>query len=340
MTSISLLVTTLDKSGPGKGISLLVEGLKDKGYPIRIVEIKSDRNSSLFLYLSDIRRTYQLLKGGYAAGDILHTSGIIPDLLGLLISFRVKSVKWVTTIRSEIDKDLQKEYGLLIGYLISILWMLILKRCRYLCIHSEHMKRYYKRKGFRDTNLFVCPNGVKIRPRKNAKNVSNKRWLYVGRLIERKRVHIILRALAKNELFTLTILGDGPLRNELMSLSKELGISERVNFVGWVEDVDQYYKTHDVFVLPSSSEGLSRALLEAAACGLLLCTSDIPANKVIVEHVKTGLIFNDEHDLSDCFEIAKNVDLVDSMRLEGYRLIIKKFSLEKMLSSYVGVYQA
>ena len=58
-------------------------------------------------------------------------------------------------------------------------------------------------------------------------------------------------------------MGEGPEEQKLMSLTRDLGISERVKFLGWVEEPIHYIKVSDAFVMPSRHEPLGNALLEA-----------------------------------------------------------------------------
>lgn len=91
--------------------------------------------------------------------------------------------------------------------------------------------------------------------------------LFIGRLTEQKDVQTLLHAFsqsakeAKDD--TLTIIGEGELFNELQTLTQELGIESRVFWIGKVNDVNPYYLSHDVLVLPSKYEGFGLVLLEA-----------------------------------------------------------------------------
>jgi colanic acid/amylovoran biosynthesis glycosyltransferase len=104
--------------------------------------------------------------------------------------------------------------------------------------------------------------------------------LQVGRLIEKKGFQTSLRAFAellkRFPLATLTIAGEGPLRSELQDLARELGVADRVRFVGFLSQPrlrDLFYQSH-IFLHPSemgadgNQEGVPNAMLEAMASGL------------------------------------------------------------------------
>lgn len=96
--------------------------------------------------------------------------------------------------------------------------------------------------------------------------------LYMGRLAEQKNLGLLLEALAQAlpdcpDLFLL-LVGDGPERAKLERQSAALGIDDRVAFYGSQQEVLAYLEAADLFVLPSASEGISNALLEAMSAGL------------------------------------------------------------------------
>lgn len=103
--------------------------------------------------------------------------------------------------------------------------------------------------------------------------------LYVGRLVEFKRVDLLIEAFAKVVPYSsarLAIVGDGLQRSLLESLVQRLGLADRVLFRGFVEPdmVARWYAAADVLVLPSVGETWSVAVLESLASGLPVVTTD------------------------------------------------------------------
>jgi glycosyltransferase involved in cell wall biosynthesis len=105
---------------------------------------------------------------------------------------------------------------------------------------------------------------------------------YAGRLVSEKGVDVLLRACASlsGGLWRLDILGEGPERARLDALARELGISDRVRFLGQVPSTRaaDYYRNMDVLVLPSLTrpnwvEQFGRVLIEAMACGVAVVGS-------------------------------------------------------------------
>ncbi|MBJ6984071.1 glycosyltransferase [Luteimonas sp. MC1750] len=116
----------------------------------------------------------------------------------------------------------------------------------------------------------------------------------VGRLVALKNHRLLLGQVP--ELATtfprlhVVLLGDGPERAALERQAQALGIAERVLFAGTRRDVPKLLPGVDVFALPSLTEGLSIALLEACAAGLPVVASDVGGNPEIVRHGRTGLL--------------------------------------------------
>jgi len=139
--------------------------------------------------------------------------------------------------------------------------------------------------GLKDLALQTAPNqeiGIIYNGIDTSEFTSKKDYTYtpplkligVGRLIPRKGFDYAIRALQGMDNVTLTLLGDGPEKENLRQLAEELNVT--IHFEGNVahEQIAKYYRSHDVFILPSFNEGMSNTVLEAMACGLPIITSN------------------------------------------------------------------
>jgi glycosyltransferase involved in cell wall biosynthesis len=119
--------------------------------------------------------------------------------------------------------------------------------------------------------------------------------LCVGRLHEgQKRISDVIRALARlPEPWRVRIAGNGPDRAALERLGRELGVSDRVEYLGFVSDsatLRDLYRDAGVVALPSAYEGLPMVLLEAMSCATPVVGTNIPAIREVVDHGHTGLL--------------------------------------------------
>ena len=87
------------------------------------------------------------------------------------------------------------------------------------------------------------------------------------------------------------LVGDGPLRTALEALVGELGLRDRVVFMGDRRDIPAVLAALDITVLPSASESLSNVIMESMAAGIPVVASNVGGNPELVEHGNTGFLF-------------------------------------------------
>jgi glycosyltransferase involved in cell wall biosynthesis len=149
-------------------------------------------------------------------------------------------------------------------------------------------------------DIRIIPNGIdteKFHPSKKQSFTKPIQALTVGRLISRKRIDLLIEALAcAKELgldIHLNIAGQGNLMARLRRLASKLNLADEVSFMGRIppERMPQLYRDNDIFVMSSDHEGMSNAMLEAMASGLPIITTRcegveelIADNGIIVEN--------------------------------------------------------
>ncbi len=104
----------------------------------------------------------------------------------------------------------------------------------------------------------------------------------VGRMVYQKNHRFLLQVFSEvcriNENAILLLAGNGPLEHELSVMAENMGIRERVRFLGKRTDVNDLYQAMDLFVFPSHFEGLGIVLMEAQACGLkCIASKNVPS---------------------------------------------------------------
>ena len=152
-----------------------------------------------------------------------------------------------------------------------------------------------------DTERY-CPPSAGQRAAARARlglKAGDRAVLYVGRLEHMKGVDVLLRAWAAlapsdRQDARLLVVGDGPERSNLEALAGALETGDSVHFAGEQPAVLPYYHAANLFALPSRTEGLSNALLEAMACALPVVVSNIGGAKDLVQDGHNGLVFESE----------------------------------------------
>jgi glycosyltransferase involved in cell wall biosynthesis len=173
----------------------------------------------------------------------------------------------------------------------------VFKHARAVCAPSQGLKELSEK-----TDPFpvqVVPNGINTdlfrpEPEHRTKMLT---LLSVGRLHAQKNVGYLLHLVAaiKNRTdVTAQIIGDGPERPALEATAAALGITDRVQFKGWLprEAVREAYQSATFLVHASSYEGMSNVILEALASGLPVIASQIPENIELIQDGENGFLFD------------------------------------------------
>ncbi len=181
-------------------------------------------------------------------------------------------------------------------------WILLRGTDRFVVV-SREMAEALAAAGVPPRRIALIPNGVIVGPPAipSRREVLKSEWLgtaaarvvlFVGRLVHEKGLDGLLEVWAamprSGDL--LVLVGDGPLRRSLEARAHALGLQDSVRFLGHQTDVAPFYDMADVFVLPSRTEGVSNALLEAMAAGLPPVVSDVGGNRDIVEDGQSGFL--------------------------------------------------
>ena len=153
------------------------------------------------------------------------------------------------------------------------------RRCDYLVCNAPDLVRYVTEGGWPKERVFLIPNfpslpdGPKLDRGSFGTPDDAPLALALGRLHPNKGLDVLIRA-AKTvpELF-VWIAGEGPERESLQRLADELGLGERVKFLGWRNDRAGLFKTADFCVYPSREEPFGNVVVEAWASGTPLLTT-------------------------------------------------------------------
>jgi len=178
--------------------------------------------------------------------------------------------------------------------------------------------------------------------------------LFVGRLVEKKGVAVLIAAVAglpKSLLdrIELWIIGDGVERERLKMLAVDLKIEDKVVFYGRLPNaiLPDYYAVADIFIAPSivdtngDTEGQGVILLEAMASKIPVISTNIGGIAEVIEHRKTGLLVNAKapEEIKQAIELLiTDKELSVSLRTAG-RQVAESYDWEKMAVKFVGLYR-
>ena len=167
----------------------------------------------------------------------------------------------------------------------------------------------------------------------------------LGRLVPVKNYGLLLRAvnaMQRVDRVLVVLIGEGPERQALEALARNLSTGLRLRMLGHREGAARLLAGMDMFVLPSVSEGMSNTLLEAMAASVPVVASDVGGNREIVQDGNHGLLFanGDEAGLRTRLErLAADPALRARLARAGYERVLRDFSIRAMISQYEELYQ-
>lgn len=211
--------------------------------------------------------------------------------------------------------------------------------------------------GFRVGQIVQIPNGidttlyVPIRTRLDEDTqIYSPRVICVARLVEKKRHGLLLEAwrVVADSLpqARLLLVGDGPLRAQVEQRIIRLDLNNSVDLMGAMmpEAVLLLLQQADLFVLPSTSEGLSNAMLEALACAVPVVTTLTAGTATIVQDGITGTLLPEPLEAVALAEtiiaLLREPTELQKMGNAGRQVVEQHFSLISVAQRYLALYQS
>jgi len=173
---------------------------------------------------------------------------------------------------------------------------------------------------------------------------SPPRMVMVARFEPQKDHVTLIRALAglQTPPWTMDLIGDGPLRHQMESLARELGLSDRIRFLGQRKDVAQLLAQAQVSLLVSNWEGLPLSILESMRAGLPVVASSVGGVGESIRDQATGYLVprGDVGLLRERVErLVTNPELRARMGAGGRCYYEQHFTLDQMVKNTLAVYQ-
>jgi glycosyltransferase involved in cell wall biosynthesis len=175
--------------------------------------------------------------------------------------------------------------------------------------------------------------------------LARPRVIFTGRLHPQKNLPLLLEAWTKvvrRSPANLILVGPGNDRQQLTELAGTMGIADRVQFVGAVDNPAEYLRAADVFVLPSVAEGMSNSLLEAMAAALPCIVSGIGGNTDLITDHETGrlVMAPTAQAWSDCLlEQLENSDAARRLGAAARERIDREFAHSVVVDRYLELYR-
>ena len=232
-----------------------------------------------------------------------------------VVTFSINQSDGVTAVSEDLKKETLKHFD--IKKEIKVIPNFIdLKRFNKQ--HKDHFKKA------------ICPSGEKL-----LVHTSNFRPV--------KRVEDVVRVFEKvreSVPSKLLLVGDGPERDKMEQLCRELDICDDIRFLGKLDAVEEVLSVSDLFIMPSELESFGLAALEAMACEVPVISSNAGGIPEINIHGKTGFL----SEVGDIGDMVKNaLYILDNKNLGEFKKNAlnraKEFDISKILPHYVAFYE-
>ena len=228
------------------------------------------------------------------------------------------------------------------------------RKCARLIGNTPDLEKYFQENGIPEQQTRFIPNFGETVPSslpfQEARNQIRRELgippdktvlLALGRLHEAKAHDTLLKALVPLPETVLLIAGDGPLEHPLKSLAEELGVSQRVHFLGWRSDITDLFAATDITVFPSRFEPLGNVVLESwmQKKPLIAASSQGPA--WLIDHGENGLLFEIDNvqELTACIKkLIEDPDLARSLARNGFTKHEQYFSKGKVVEQYIEMF--
>jgi glycosyltransferase involved in cell wall biosynthesis len=202
------------------------------------------------------------------------------------------------------------------------------RRADFFTVTGTRMRLEMIDHGFPAEKIKILPHGIDVEnyPISDPKQALYG-CVYVGQLITRKRVDVIIRAIATLHktlpAATLLIVGGGPEEGHLKALAAELGLLDAITFAGFQEHVQPFLAQARLLVMASEMEGLPFAIVEAMCSGLVPISTPVGTVEDLIVHGENGLLFpQEDHQALARFiaSLLEDEDRYQSLRSEALKV--------------------
>lgn len=283
----------------------------------------------------------------YGDYDIVH-SHTFPTQYWVALSklfFISSKVKFITTEHNTYNRRRDRYYFRYIDSFVYSLYDKIISISRQTEINLINWIYFFKKDI--DKHI-VIENGIDINNIVNsdpytktelirATNCQIKLVCMVGRFSEQKNQSLLIESMTKlSKDINLVLVGEGPLLEANKQLAMDLGVSDRVHFLGFRNDISRILKTVDIVALSSHWEGFGLAAVEGMAAHKPVIASDVEGLREIVEDF--GFIFKDKNELIKYIELLfKDETLYRKVSNRCYNRA-QNYNIDKYLESLLCLY--
>jgi glycosyltransferase involved in cell wall biosynthesis len=328
--------------GGADGLEPLVSAVRARGIPDRVVPAMPEglRGATQVAALARVLRQDR--------PDVFHAHMTWPFAckwaLAAACAARVPAVLGTTQLFVDLGMDASRR---------TQAWLLSRRVDRMIAVSQDTRDRLHREMGWPLHRLTVIPNAIAVDAYARSAGAGDPAGIDDGsgrpvalvpaRLDAQKGHRYLLAAARQLPGVRFVCAGSGVLSESLADQARDLGVSDRVAFVGFRRDIAALLHACDLVVLPSLNEGLPLALIEAMAAGKPVVATDIGGTRELVVHEETGLLVAPRDPTALAGAIARVVQdraLAQQLGHAGRRRAREHFSADSMVRAVEREYRA
>jgi glycosyltransferase involved in cell wall biosynthesis len=315
----------------------LSDELKKLGIDVYVIDEKKHSFAGLMI------RTGLIL--GKNCPDVIHSHRYKENIIAYLLSYFIPGTRLISTQHGMPERPASDDR---LGRRIILRmnnYFLNRKYNHFICVSCDLKNRFLKDFGFCGRNISVIHNGIETVFKQKKNNHHVMVVGSAGRLFPVKDYSLFVEIAGyvrlKNKSIVFKLAGDGPERNMLANRVDELELSDGFEFKGHVDNMDCFYRSLDVYLNTSISEGIPMSILEAMTRGIPVIAPNVGGIAEIVSDSDDGYLINDRNPRNygdKIIELYVNKDKYQVMSDNAEKKIHLHFSVKKMSESYEKIY--
>ncbi len=318
MIKVAYIIPTLSLGGAEKQQINILNGMNSERFKIKIYVLKNKtqlvpliKNSQIDVEVCsidsfiEIRALFKFLKDIKAFNpDIIHSQMYNANILSRFIKMWLSKTKLVNHYHGMSDWMTKPKL-----YLDKITSSMV---DRFIVVSKKSFDVRLEREGYPEEKMVLLYNSVDLKPSNKNAVPLKKDILTIGmasRLIPLKNIdgaiYMMSELIKKGFKLKLLIAGEGPEKKNIQQYASDLGLSDKVNLLGFVSEMEKFYEKIDIYCISSTTEDLPLSIVEAMMSGKAVLASNVGGIPGIVKDLPCTMLINDFKNLDEIHEIAE-----------------------------------
>lgn len=339
---IAYVLTAIDHLGPFIVAKDTIDLLINEVEKIDIFYFKEAQNPLEFKVTPQKISFYSSFD--FSGYDVVHSHGFMADV------FAARNVKkkarWVSTLHQKIFPNYSFSHNKVIAYFLEHFWLACLRRANVVATLTKDMRDYYipKLKGVPVKHVY---NGIPEHYESHPLPIDELAAIHLlkkkttllvmsARLVYLKGIDRVIEVLAMSQAYSLLLVGEGEEKEKLQEQASKLNVDDRVLFVGYKSNPQDYLRLADIYVMASRTEGFGLCVIEAASQKLPVVCNDLPVFREIFDDEVVRFDLDDQQSILSALNTITAEKNLYSEKI--YHKFLKCYTSQEMKKNYILLY--